>query len=79
MKSSKPGTASQAETPEVHRQIFESVRLIGQGASTREIASQLCLSVNTVHTYRERLKVKLNLDNGVELVHRATQWVLEDR
>ena len=31
MKSSKPGTASQAETPEVHRQIFESVRLIGQG------------------------------------------------
>jgi DNA-binding NarL/FixJ family response regulator len=58
---------------------LEVFRLIGQGASTREIAQKLYLSVNTVNTYRERLKVKLDLENGVELVHRATQWVLEHR
>jgi DNA-binding NarL/FixJ family response regulator len=52
-------------------------RLIGQGTSTREIADKLCLSINTVNTYRERLKLKLNLNSGVELTHRATEWVLE--
>jgi len=53
-------------------------RLIGQGTSTREIADKLCLSINTVNTYRERLKVKLNLASGVELTHQATAWVLEN-
>lgn len=53
-------------------------RLLGQGASTREIAERLGLSPNTINTYRERLKVKLNLKNGAELMHRATEWVLEN-
>ncbi len=53
-------------------------RLIGQGASTREIASKLCMSTNTVNTYRERLKLKLNLGTGGELAHDATAWVLEE-
>jgi DNA-binding NarL/FixJ family response regulator len=52
--------------------------LIGRGVSTREIARQLGLSINTVNTYRERLKLKLNVKAGVELAHRATAWTLEN-
>lgn len=39
------------------------LELIGQGATLQSLASQLGLSVKTVGTYRERLKIKLGLDS----------------
>jgi DNA-binding NarL/FixJ family response regulator len=57
---------------------LEVFRLLGQGATTREIAENLGLSTNTVNTYRERLKLKLDLKSAAELMHRATAWVLEN-
>lgn len=57
---------------------LEVFRLLGQGLTTREIAKQLHLSPSTVDTYRERLKLKLSVKTGAELVHRATQWTLEN-
>ena len=53
--------------------------LIGQGVKTAEIAERMHLSVKTVETYRDRIRHKLKLGNGTELVHFATQWVLENR
>lgn len=50
--------------------------LIGQGIKTTDIAERLHLSVKTVETYRDRIRQKLNLSDGTELVHYATQWVL---
>jgi DNA-binding NarL/FixJ family response regulator len=52
-------------------QVFQ---LLGNGISTKEIAQRLSLSVNTIETYRENLKVKLNLRTGADLVQRAIQW-----
>ena len=52
-------------------QVFE---LLGQGVPTRGIAERLNLSVKTIETYRENLKVKLNLPDGAALVFRAIQW-----
>ena len=49
-------------------------RALGEGSSTREIAEMLHLSVKTIESYRENLKVKLNLPNGVSLLKRAIQW-----
>lgn len=46
---------------------LEVLRLVGQGFGTREIARMLNLSVKTVDTHREHMKVKLNLDNAREL------------
>jgi DNA-binding NarL/FixJ family response regulator len=57
---------------------LEVFRLIGEGVKTREIAGRLRLSVKTVETYRDRIRQKLDLGDGTELVHVATGWVLEN-
>ena len=57
---------------------LEVFRLIGQGVKTAEIAQRLHLSVKTVETYRSRMRQKLNLSDGTELAHYATQWLLEN-
>jgi len=50
---------------------LQTLQMIGQGLSTREIAAQLNLSVKTIESYRENLKRKLNLNNSNELVRYA--------
>jgi DNA-binding NarL/FixJ family response regulator len=57
---------------------LEVFRLIGQGVRTAEIAARLHLSVGTIWTYRDRIRQKLDLSDGVKLVHFATQWVLDN-
>lgn len=52
-------------------------QLIGTGLATRQIAAELGLSVKTIETYRENLKVKLGLKDGAALVSRAKRWVEE--
>lgn len=54
---------------------LEVFSLLGQGKATRQIAEQLCLSVKTIETYRSRIKEKLNLSSGSELLRCAFQWV----
>jgi DNA-binding NarL/FixJ family response regulator len=58
---------------------LEVFELIGNGVSTRDIAAQLGVSVHTVETHREKLRVKLALRNGRELVQSAVRWVIENR
>ena len=57
---------------------LEVFRLIGHGVKTAAIAERLHLSVKTVETYRDRIRQKLDLDDGTKLSHYATQWVLEN-
>ncbi|WP_415907186.1 response regulator transcription factor [Oleiharenicola sp. Vm1] len=54
---------------------MEVFQLIGNGYATRQIAERLNLSVKTIDSYREHLKLKLNLDSGADLVRYAIQWV----
>ena len=54
---------------------LEVLTLIGRGLSSAEIAEKLFISAKTVGTYRERLKEKLNLKHGAELVRYAVLWV----
>jgi DNA-binding NarL/FixJ family response regulator len=56
-------------------QIFQ---LIGRGKSTREIASELNVSVNTIDSHREHIRAKLDLNTGTELIQRAVQWHIEN-
>ena len=55
---------------------LEVLELIGNGRTTREIATRLCLGVTTVDTYRTRIKDKLGLANGLELAQFASRWVV---
>jgi len=52
-------------------QVFQ---LIGSGQSTRQIAATLHIDVSTVETYRARIKEKLDIDSGLELVRHAINW-----
>ena len=55
---------------------IQVLNLIGRGKSTREIASDLNLSVKTVESHRQRIKKKLNLESSPQLVQYAVNWNL---
>jgi DNA-binding NarL/FixJ family response regulator len=52
-------------------QVFE---LTGRGLNTRDIAIRLLLSAKTVETYRNRIRQKLHLRDGSELLRSAIAW-----
>lgn len=54
---------------------LEIFRMMGKGYRRNEISKALNLNVNTVGTYRERIKEKLNLSSSNELMARAILWV----
>ena len=54
---------------------FEIFQLIGQGKSTREIATQLHLSTKTVDVHRSHVKEKLELKDATALIRHAVRWV----
>jgi len=56
---------------------LEVLQRIGEGLSTQDVAVRMNVTSKTVDTYRSRIKDKLNLRSGVELMRFAVQWVLE--
>jgi DNA-binding NarL/FixJ family response regulator len=50
-------------------------RMIGKGLKTSEIAEAIHLSVKTIETYREQIKLKLNLKTASELNQYAIEWL----
>jgi DNA-binding NarL/FixJ family response regulator len=56
---------------------LEVLTLLGRAQSTKEIAERLFLSAKTVEAHRERIKEKLKLRNGNELVRYAVQYTLD--
>lgn len=53
---------------------LQILHMIGKGLSTRESAGALNLSVKTVESHRQRIKRKLNLTTGAQLVQYAVNW-----
>jgi DNA-binding NarL/FixJ family response regulator len=54
---------------------LEVVDHIGRGSTTREVAARLHVSIKTVETHRTRIRNKLDLANGAQLVHFCVCWV----
>ena len=52
--------------------VFE---MLGQGRSTRQIASELHLDMRTIETYRARIKDRLNLKDANDLLQYAIRWM----
>lgn len=59
-----------------HRE-FEVFCLTGHGYVPKRIAERLKVSVKTIETYRERIRDKLDLADGGELLFHATTYVRE--
>lgn len=55
-------------------QVFE---LTGRGLNARQIADRLHIATKTVETYRARIREKLNLKDGTELLQLAISWTHE--
>jgi len=54
---------------------IEVFELIGRGIDPAAVAQRLNLGINTVATYRTRIREKLGLKNAAELYQRAAIWV----
>ena len=68
----EPGPLEQLSDREL-----QVLQLIGNGQSTRQIASALYVDVKTVETYRSRIKVKLKVATAAELTDHARTWLEE--
>jgi DNA-binding NarL/FixJ family response regulator len=53
---------------------LQILHMIGKGMSTKEAAHALNLSIKTVESHRQRIKRKLNLATGTQLVQYAVNW-----
>lgn len=74
----KPGHERAALVESLTDREMEVLRKLGEGLNTRAIADGAYLSVKTIETYRERIKKRLQLANGVELTYFAVRWVQEN-
>jgi len=54
---------------------LEVFQLIGRGHGTRDIATEMHVSVKTIETYRAHIKEKLRLKTAPELMRFAVNWV----
>jgi DNA-binding NarL/FixJ family response regulator len=57
---------------------LEVFRMLGQGKDRHQIAQELNLTVNTINSFRTRIKEKLHFKNSTELLLHAIQWVQEE-
>ncbi len=73
-QSDAPPDSPIASLSDRELQVFE---LISRGLTTREIAGKLLLSIKTIETHRDHIRMKLKLKNSTELIHHAVQWFLE--
>lgn len=53
---------------------LEVFQMLGEGLSTRQIASNLHVSVKTIESHRARIKTKLNLEDANALFRYAILW-----
>jgi DNA-binding NarL/FixJ family response regulator len=56
---------------------LEVFQMLGEGKPTRQIAEELDLTIPTIHSFRNRIKEKLQLKNSTELLLHAMRWVSE--
>ncbi len=58
---------------------FQVFQYIGEGLSHQDIADRLNLSIKTIESHVERIKNKLALKSGRELLRRAMEWVIRNQ
>ena len=72
--SAGPGRQQRSVVENLSDREFEIFELFGQGLSTQQIATRLCLSMKTVSAHRGKIKAKLQLRTTNELIAHAARW-----
>jgi DNA-binding NarL/FixJ family response regulator len=54
---------------------LQVLELIGRGYTTYQIAQETNLNIKTIGSYREKIKLKLNLKSASELTKYAIHWI----
>ena len=71
----RPGREQKSAVERLTLREQEVFRFIGRGLGTRHIAEELGVGIKTVETYRARIKEKLKLEDGTQLLKHAVEWV----
>lgn len=58
---------------------LEVLQLAGQGYTTRQIASELFVSIKTIESHYANIKNKLDLKNSHELIQYAVKWCISEK
>jgi DNA-binding NarL/FixJ family response regulator len=66
--------ASRSPVEQLSDRELEVFDMLGRGMGTRQISESLRISLKTVQAYCGRIKEKLNLDSGTELLREAIRW-----
>ena len=69
-----PGSAAATPAEQLADRELQVFELTGRGLNTSEIAEQLHIAVKTVETYRARIREKLKLKDGSEMLQLAISW-----
>ena len=64
--------------PALTNREMEVFTMIGKGMTTGEIATSLFLSVKTIESHRQKIKLKLDLDTAAELSREAVRFVMQN-
>lgn len=56
---------------------LQVLRMLGQGLATRDISERLHVSIKTVESHREHIKIKLGMRRASELTNFAFRWLHE--
>lgn len=73
--NASPGTSALEQLSDRELQVL---RLIGEGCSRKQIATELNLSVKTIETHRANIRQKLGLTNANDLLYHAIEFVREE-
>jgi DNA-binding NarL/FixJ family response regulator len=73
--SARPAGFSKDSIAALSDRELDVFRRLGKGQTTRQISEELLISIKTVQAYAARIKEKLQLANGTELVREAVRWV----
>ncbi len=73
LPSAEPATHIPEGMEEITKREKEILYLIGAGLSTKQIASRLFISINTVQTHRANLLKKLQVKNSMELIREVSK------
>jgi DNA-binding NarL/FixJ family response regulator len=70
------GTGNKLPHEDLSDREYQVLCMLASGKSLKEIAEGLCVSTNTVSTYRARILEKMNMKNNAELTHYAIRHSL---